>query len=220
MNRSKDIASMEPQEWFARPARAEASEAPRETRIFDISDFIALIQRGRKTILITVAATTLAALAFGILSSKKYTAATELFIDSRGYRVLANDVRRTSDGNLSLVAEYETELQIITSGEVLSRVVQKEKLTSNSVMMPRPGLLSTLLNLIPRPKSSEKPDLALDARRILERMVTVKRSERSFIATILVTSPDRRLSARLAEAIAETYLEIHSQNRQRLTRRL
>lgn len=216
------MALSESQEWFARQGSGQTAihgSSNRNSDVFRITDLIGLIRRGRKVIVLTVAATTLLALGFGILSPKRYTAEADLYIDSRGYRVLSNDVRPMTDGNQSLTAEFETELKIITSGDVLARVVRKERLVANREFNSKAGLLGTVLSLI-RPGSGTGANRELAARRQLQRMVTITRSDRSFVAGVQVTTSNPQLSARLAQAIAETYLEQHTKSRQDLTRRL
>ncbi|MGE3245800.1 MAG: GumC family protein, partial [Beijerinckiaceae bacterium] len=224
MNRPADIASLGPQDWFsgaaeshARPA-AQPAPAP-APRIFEIADLFDLLYRGRKIIIGTVAATSLAALAFGITSPKRYTASAQMFIDVRGYRVLNTEVQPSGSLNSSPAADFETELQFLTSGAVLARVVEKERLTSNSEFAPQPGFIGTLVKSVLGSRG-QPDDKAATALRILEKKVAVKKSDRSFVAELRVTTMEPRQSARLVTAVADAYLEFQAQNRQDFTRKM
>ncbi len=201
------------------PAQTAPALVPATTLVFDIADLFSLLSRGRKIIFLTVAATTLAALAFGVLTPKKYTTEAQLFVDSRGYQVLPNEVAQRNNGNQSLMADFETELQILGSGSVLSRVVQNEKLASNGYFMRRPGYTTRLKALLFGAAIPDEP-AEVTAIKTLSRMVSIKRSDRSFVAGVQITTPNAQLSARLAQAVATSYLEIQLRNRSDLTRRL
>jgi len=224
MQKSSETANLTPQDWFARAAqdrrrRPDATPVDGQTRIFDITDLIDLLYRGRRVIAISVAATTLLALAYGVTSSKRYEAETQVFIDSRGYRVLSNEVLQLGGGYQALAPEFATELRIMQSGAVLRRVVEQENLTANPAFMHRPGYRQRLMALLFGPPPGT-PDRTAVAMGILARMIDVRRSDQSFIANVAVTSGDPELAARLARAVAQAYLSVQALNRQELTRRL
>lgn len=203
-------------EWFA---DRRAQPAAPTTRIFDMGDLIGTLRRSRRLIAMTVAATTVLGLAAGIMLPKRYQASSQLFVDSRGLKILANDVAPQAAVETA-IADFESQLKILGSGSVMQRVVERERLTADPTFIPPPGLIGRLRSLLPGAQASDAGDRMLLAAAILERMVTINRSDRSFVVDVVVTDKDAARAARLANAVAETYLENRLNNRRDLARRL
>ncbi len=204
-----------PAEWFA--DRGRASEV-QSTRIFDVGDLLNILRSSRRLIAMTVATTTVLALAAGILMPKRYSASTQLFIDSRGIKVLANDVSPQAAVETA-IADFESQVKILASGTVMLRVAEREKLGSDPTFIPQPGLMSRLRALLPGPKETIEDRTRLAAA-ILEKSVTIRRADRSFVVDVVVSDPDAARAARLSQAVAEVYLEGQLNNRRDLARRL
>jgi len=152
-----------------------------------------------------VAATTLAALLFGLafalLSPAKYKSSAQLLVDPRGLQILKNDITRApenADGNL---VDVENQRYILLSRSILGAVVDREKLAQNEAFGGAgPGLLGRLLGRAPA-------DARIRAIQTLGDMVEVVRGERAYVLDVVVTSKDPELSARLANVIARTFLD-------------
>jgi uncharacterized protein involved in exopolysaccharide biosynthesis len=143
----------------------------------------------------------------------QYHSSAQLLIDPRELRILGTDV---TPGNLnadSIVAYLESQTRIITSSDMLRRIVDREKLTSDEEFVGKPSLLSRLL---PTRKASDKTSLAAER---LFRQLNVRRGERTFVidVTVAATTPDK--AARLANAFAAAYLEDQTIARQEQVRR-
>ena len=215
MRKTVTNTSVSPEDWFA-AQRKPGESAP--TRVFEIGDLFGVLGRSRRLIAMTVATTTVLALAAAILLPARYSASTQLFVDSRGIKILANDASPQLAAE-SAIADFESQLKILGSGTVMQRVVEREKLSSDPTFIPQPGLLARLRALLPGQQSATQ-DLSLAAAQILERSVTSRRSERSFVVDVVVSDSDPRRAARLSKAVAEVYLENQLNNRRDLQKRL
>lgn len=215
MQTVNDGSTMNSQEWFAGNAGTPAT-----TRVFDLRDFFLLLLRWKTTIFLVIVASVALATLAGILQPKTYKASAQVLIDPRGYKITKADVgvAPTLDG-VTAIADVESQLQIMTSGSVLRRVVVRENLANDPEFAARPGLLGRIINLV-RGQRQTVGDRILAAMARLETMISVRRSERSFVAQITVADTNSKRAARLAQAAAEAYLGVQNKNRLDLTKRL
>lgn len=162
-----------------------------------------------------------AAVAWLALVPPLYAAVTQILIDPRGIQVVKDGVTpadQASDASLLLV---DSQIRVLISDDVLRQVVQRYKLDqdpefvrSASLLETVKGSLSSLLGA-----SGAPADDALTALRTLRDRTAARRLERSFVVELAVTTDDRRKSADLAQAIAETYLSTVSQAQAQVTRK-
>ncbi len=216
MQKGVSNAAVSAEEWFA-DRRRSAESAP--TRVFNIGDLWNVLRSSRRLIAMTIASTTALALVAGILMPKRYSAGTQLFVDSRSLKILANDVAPQMQAETA-VADFESQIKILASGSVLRRVVEREKLATDPTFVTPPGLISRLRALLPGGGSEGAPNMLNVAAAILEKATTIKRSERSFVVDVLVSDKDPVRAARLSNAVAEVYLENQVNYRRDLSKRL
>lgn len=152
----------------------------------------------------------LAALA-SLMIPPKYVSTAQLFIDPRDLRVLQNEVSPNAVGNdpTSITAYLESQARIIASDSIKRRVIQQEGLDKDPEFggeATRTGLAALIADLLP---SSGAPprDGTLYALAALDKLVSVRRGERTFVIDISVTSRDATKAARIANALATAYLE-------------
>lgn len=159
----------------------------------------------------------LAALA-SLLITPKYVSTAQLFIDPRDLRVLQNEVSPSAVGSdpTSITAYLESQARIIASDSIKARVVESEHLDKDPEFggAASPGLLSRLFG-----GTTSKRDGMLYALAELDRRVSVRRGERTFVIDISVTSRDPEKAARLANALANAYLEDQAAVRDAAARR-
>ncbi len=160
----------------------------------------------------------LAALA-SLLMAPKYVSTAQLFIDPRDLRVLQNEVSPTTVGSdpTSITAYLESQARIIASDSIKARVVESERLEKDPEFggEASPGLLSRLFGSA----AGSPRDGMLYALAELDRRVAVHRGERTFVIDISVTSRDPDKAARLANALANAYLEDQAAVRDAAARR-
>jgi uncharacterized protein involved in exopolysaccharide biosynthesis/Mrp family chromosome partitioning ATPase len=191
----------------ARPGRRAATRASPGFDLFAL--FILLWQR--KTMIIASALiTALAAVVIGKSLSPKYTAIAELYIDPRELQLVDRELtpRAVDVSGLSMVVESQARL--ITSNSVLLQVIQNTDLEKDPEFGGGEGrgLLASLLGVfgleLRQPDEAKAGHIAaLDA---LNRHITIRKTERSFVVDIEVWSRDPARTAMLANALATTYL--------------
>lgn len=195
--------------------QAAVAEPPPDDPRVDLKELIRVMQRRRKTILWVAAIPVLAALLYGLLATPLYTASTQILIDPRDRRVVNNEVtpeNLAADGGVAVV---ESQLLVITSDTVLRRAILREGLAADPEFGGNATGISALLRdgLASVGVAAEGGDAELKALRQLKRRIGVKRSDKAFVAEIYVTSEGREKSVRIADAIAQSYLDDQTEAR-------
>jgi uncharacterized protein involved in exopolysaccharide biosynthesis/Mrp family chromosome partitioning ATPase len=171
----------------------------------DVQKIWSVLWRGKITILLsTIVAVGLAAL-FVILAPHKYTATTQILIDPTDLRAVQNDIAPTIPQSDAAVLQVESQARVIASDNVLRRVVATEGLDHDPEFMH--GTLAQQYG----------PIAALNE---LEKHLQVKRSERTYVVDVSVTSEDPAKAARIANAIAQTYLTEQTEVRSNAARQI
>lgn len=182
----------------ARRAIAEAQPA------LDVRRFADTMRRSAAWIAACVIVCVLLALAFILLSPPTYVASGRILIDPAGLEFLGSGpVSRTGNGAAGTI-EAESQIYVIGSREVLERVVEREGLADDPQFGARRGLLADLSALIGGDTARDRQALALTR---LERALSVTRNQGSLVATVNVRTADRKVSARVANAVMDAYLE-------------
>src|SRR5262249_5949011 len=149
----------------------------------------------------------LAALA-ELLITPRYRAISQIMIGPADLRVVEKSVMppaQTADAN---VIQVESETRILTSDRVLLRVIEGERLTDDPEFGSRSiALWSKLRCWLGLGAGSRSSSPELVALRQLQRSVTAKRSERTYVVDLMVDTADPEKSARIANAVAQAYLE-------------
>ncbi len=149
----------------------------------------------------------LAALA-SLFIPPKYVSTAQLFIDPRDLRVLQNEVSPNAVGSdpTSLTAYLESQARIIASDSIKARVIKSEGLDKDPEFGGE-AAKSGLGRLLSGSNSTSSRDGLLYALAALDKNVTVRRGERTFVIDISVTSRDPDKAARIANALATAYLD-------------
>ncbi len=179
------------------------------------------ILRHKRLIACTVAAALALALVADFVITPSYRAVSQILIGPADLRVVEKatmPAAQTADAN---VIQVESETRILTSDKVLRRVVDSEQLTSDPEFAPRSRSLMTTLWEAAGIGSAAKPgDAELAALRQLQENVTAKRSERTYVVDLMVDTADPEKSARVANAIAQAYLDEQTDARAEAARRV
>lgn len=197
------------------PGRARVFPADRNAPLHRLA--------GRKLLLV---ATTLAGLglaaAYLALVPRNYTSETQIVVDPRGLQVFGQDLTppgQTSDVNTALI---ETHLRVLTSDTVLARVVARADLTrdpefNGSERNPLREAESAFRGWLGFTGPPEAPEIV--ALRALQDRVRVQRVDRGYVIRIGVTAHNPDKAARLAGALADTYIEEEATARRDLAAR-
>ncbi|MDW6025098.1 GumC family protein [Mesorhizobium sp. BAC0120] len=150
--------------------------------------------------------------AVAVSTPKKYEAATELLVDPRDLKVSDRDLTQTgltSDALLSLV---ENQVRVLTSSPVLNKVVDKLKLDEdpefNGQGQGGVGNIFASLRALLAPGKAGGGDLRrVHAVGNLAESLTVERSGKTFIVTIGAKTEDPEKSARIANTVADVFVQ-------------
>lgn len=160
-----------------------------------------------------------ATLAWVVVAPPKYAAVTQILIDPRDLQVVKDAVAPQNQANEASLVLIDSEARVLTSDGVLKRVVEKlgldkdpEFVEPQSIFDALRSHLSALLGL------SSETDPKIAALRSLRDRTSARRLERSFVVELGVTTEERQKSARIAQAIAETYLAADNEARAQATR--
>jgi uncharacterized protein involved in exopolysaccharide biosynthesis len=188
------------------------------------------IWRRRRWILIGLAASLLLFLVAEVTLTPRYRAVSQILIgpvDLRGVDKSVMPTAQTADAN---VIEVESETRVLTSDKVLHRVVEAERLVADPEFNSRAGSrIATLVSLLEaavaiKSKPAPTNDPAFGALRQLQRDVTAKRTERTYVVDLMVETSNPHKSARLANAVVQAYFAeqsaAHTQAARRVTESL
>ena len=205
------------QDRHERPAPAMPAQL---ARLADPVWIIGTLWARRGLILLMAVLGLALAILAGLLMTPKYVSTAQLFIDPRDLRVLQNDVSPNTVGSdpTSITGYLESQARVIASDSIKSRVVERLNLDRDPDFGgASAGFLSRLLGTDTGPS----PKATLYALAALDRTVGVRRGERTFVIDISATAQDPDKAAKIANALAEAYLDdqaaVRSEAAQRAT---
>jgi polysaccharide biosynthesis transport protein len=176
----------------------------------DLGKIGSTLWQGRTTILASAAVALFAAVLFVVAAPHRFTAVTEILIEPTDLRAVANEATPSSQTSDTQLLQVDSQVRVLTSDDVLRRVVDGEGLARDPEFTRGPSPLRALLARIAatlgRRQALAKPDPSLAALNAFRRRVLVKRAERTYVVDISVTSEEPAKAARLANAVAQAYL--------------
>jgi uncharacterized protein involved in exopolysaccharide biosynthesis len=142
--------------------------------------------------------------AYAILAKPRYTVTTDILIDPANLQVVNNDLYSQPGQVDTQVLTAGSKLRVLTSGNVLARVVDELDLPSDREFYdPTPGLsLSGLLGIN---ATASKPQPKLAALENLEKRVSTISDEKSFVSTLQVSAETADKAIRISEAMVKTF---------------
>jgi uncharacterized protein involved in exopolysaccharide biosynthesis/Mrp family chromosome partitioning ATPase len=191
----------------ARPSPAQAS--PRISAGFNVLELCHLLWQRKAAIAAAALICACAAVAIGKSLTPKYSATAQLYVDPRELQLVDRELTPRAQDVSGLSMVVESQARLITSNNVLLQVIQNTKLDKDPEFGGvSKGIIASLLGLIGIEVPTAEPTKleqmsALDA---LNRHVTVKKTDRSFIVDIDVWSREPAKAAMLANALAQAYL--------------
>ncbi|MCW2309955.1 GumC family protein [Rhodobium gokarnense] len=175
--------------------------------MFGIGDVVTILWRHRRTVVITalIFATIAAVYAFG--RERNYVAMSRILINPRGLQVVDREITPTSETNDGGIAMVESQMRVMTSNDVLAKVVAREHLGEDKEFVGGRGPVATIagfLGSLAGGGRSIQPEIK--ALYNLQEAVRTQRPKRSYIVELNVKTKDGAKSARLANAIADVYI--------------
>jgi polysaccharide biosynthesis transport protein len=174
--------------------------------MLQIRDFLG---RQWRVILLVVFLSLAVGAAFVFLSPSKYTAQTDMIIDTK--RVTWTQAEMASENRLVEDASVESEIETTKSEKVASTVVRRLNLLEDPEFIGAgAGLKRRLFTMLGLTSGVDQPSNDESMRRALATLkanLGVTRLGRSYIEQISYTSLDREKAARIANAFADAYIE-------------
>ncbi|MGP9813507.1 GumC family protein [Rhodopseudomonas sp. NSM] len=178
--------------------------ADRDSDGVDFRNVVGILSRRRNWVFGVPLALCALVVAYLLVAHPAYTGTAQVFVDPRDQYTPKDDPLQNSvpgDGLLLV----ESQLKIITSNEVLNRVIEQMNLQNdpefNGERMGLGRLVKALIGL------GKPEDRALVTLRNLRKKVTTRRIDRSFVIDILASADTAPRAAALANAVATSYLE-------------
>jgi uncharacterized protein involved in exopolysaccharide biosynthesis len=130
-----------------------------------------------------------------------YESTAQLLIDPRELRVLEKDIVPQGVSGDAATSYLESQARIITSTNMLRRMVEEQKLVEDTEFIKGPSAIDRFFGIQEAPM-----DNRLAAAAALAKKLTVRRGEKTFVIDISVETEDPDKSARLANAFVAAYL--------------
>ncbi|WP_028033049.1 GumC family protein [Chelativorans sp. J32] len=185
-----------------------AAEAPRVSdymaRLHQLTpdDVVSWLNRGKYLIALMVLAGVAAAFIYAITASPRYTVYTDIMVDPSNLQVVDDDVFANTPQRDTQLLEAESKLRVLTSRNVLERVIDQLRLTEDPEFV-KPGLLDPIKELFSgRP---DEGDRKLGVLRALSERVEARREERSYVVVLSVWTDDPYKSVEISNAIVDAF---------------
>ncbi len=168
----------------------------------------------RRKVAIAAAALLGATLAVTIGKSltPRYTATAQLYVDPRELQLVDRELTPRAQDVSGMSMVVESQARLITANSVLLKVIEQAGLDKDPEFGGGDGrsLMSSLLGLVglqPRaPSVAANTEVQLAALEALNRHITIRKTEKSFIVDIEVWSTDPAKAAMLANTLTSAYL--------------
>src|SRR2546423_762581 len=174
-------------------------------------EIFAVLWRRRMWIVLGILAGVIAAVAFLITVTPRYTAVAQLLIDPNDLRVVDNAVTSSSTPSDANTAHVESQVRVLASDNVLRKVIEVKGLDKDpEFVQPASGLrlarefVSSKLGLA---ALAEQHDSVVTALQTLAPQVIARRQERTYVVDLSVTTRQGEKSAMIANAIVTAYLQ-------------
>jgi polysaccharide biosynthesis transport protein len=204
---------------------SEAVASPSSSQFIqiDAQQIWSSLRAQKGLILATTAVCVLLAISFFLLSTRQYTATTQILIDPSDLRVVENGLTSTNQISDIAVLQVESQVRVLKSDNVLRRVIITQRLDGDAEFTADSSLVRWIIGWALQPFGMadlvRDADPTLVALYELQRRVGVKRAERTYVVDLSVTTKDAQKSMLLANAVAQAYLQEQTAARSEAARR-
>jgi uncharacterized protein involved in exopolysaccharide biosynthesis len=157
---------------------------------------------GLKWIIVLAVLGAIAGFGYSTLAKPKFTAYTDLVVDPANLQLLSNDLYSNAFEQQAQLLDAESKLRVLTSGNVLTRVVTELNLQADPEFVGSSGPID-LSFLFGTAAGNGDPVLtAVDA---LSKKVAARREERSYVVTLGVSTETADKSVLIANALVAAF---------------
>jgi uncharacterized protein involved in exopolysaccharide biosynthesis/Mrp family chromosome partitioning ATPase len=192
------------------PSKPDARQEPtRALAGFNVLQLARLLWQRKAAIATAGLICACAAVMIGKSLTPKYSATAQLYIDPRELQLVDRELTPRSQDISGLAMVVESQARLITSNNVLLQVIQDAHLERDPEFGgDAKGIMATLLGLfgLDIHSAGEVKLGQMAALDTLNRHISVKKTDRTFIVDIDVWSYDPAKAAMLANAISNAYL--------------
>jgi len=195
------------------PRFDEPAAVPVETVTLNkIGDFLELdlgrlftwLGRGKKLAIALALVGAVAGGLYGVFGTPKFTVSTDIMIDPANLQVVSDDLFQQPGQADSALLNAASKLRVLTSGNVLLRVVDELNLTADKEFYdPTPGF--SLSSLLPLGGAKAEPNPRLAALGALTKKVSTEADEKSFVATLRVSAQTSQKAVAIANAMVDAF---------------
>lgn len=183
------------------PYRRTVETVPRPVRGIDAARLLGWLLRGWLWMVVAAGVGAVAAVGVTYLLKPRFSATTELTIAPSNLLIAPNDLYATNIQSDSQILDVESKMRMISSGNVLHRVVEELALKTDPEFAASAPLFDLLGAFSQPPSPADGADLAA----VLARRITIARQERSYVVSLSVWASEAAMAARLANAVAQTF---------------
>lgn len=184
--------------------------------LLSIREIIAVLQRHRKLILICMIAGVMFGITYILFTAPRFTTSTAMLIDPRQNNALPQMMSDGMSFQENLI--IDSQIEVITSTRLLNKVAKRAGLYQ-SIGTSRKGMFSWLKGMIFGPPDAATENLIAERQRQASLIgfssgLTVNRVKNTYVISINYTSGNPEYSAKIANLVAEEYLndELEAQN--------
>ena len=175
----------------------------------DLRGLIAVLRRQYKLTLLTVVCCLGMALVYLFQATPLYTATALVLVDPRTKNILSESDTQNAPSNADN-ARLESEVIILKSPTVLLSTIQNAALLADAEFGPSVGLFDKIKLALGMQIDNADDQAALLAGTMgrLNDAITVRRQGLTYVLNVSVTSKSPERSARIANALVETYIDL------------
>lgn len=152
------------------------------------------------------------------LLPKRYSATAQFLLDPRGTPVFPGDLSSPQYDANSQIGIVESQMRVITSERVLSRVLDDTALMADLTAASADA--ETPREPMPLRPSLDTTGAKAEALAALQRALSVQRADRSYVIDVTATARTPDLAARLANAVVQAYVAEDAKSRADTAKRL
>ncbi len=172
-------------------------------------DIIAVLQRHRKLILVCGLTALILGLMYIMFSAPRYTSTISILIDPRQNNALPQQLAGSTSFQESLI--IDSQIEVIKSTRLMDKVAKKAGLYDSAEAASKSPLMRLKESIFGvTPAAKQAIDTSLEQQRRLANLmsgVNVERVRNTYVIAISFTSGNPQRAAKIANMIAETYLD-------------